>query len=334
MGAHSIEITPLPFMLSRVADSLYWMGRYLERAEHTARVINVYLDLMLDQSEQAAAQHRQHVLASLDLPIDFDKAHTDYNLVQWLTFALDNANAVRVCIGAARENARQVREQISTEMWEQINQIYLFIEQVDMDAMWAAEPQEFYQNVKQGVHLFTGVTDSTMTHGQGWHFIQAGRYLERAIATSQLVDVYFSPGEYVPAVEAGQGRMAEHLLWLGVLRSCTAFEAYCKIYTADLDPRCILEFLLLNSEFPHSVSYAVRNLQRALQGIAEATQSSRAERAYRRAGRLQADLQYGQIDEILEGNLHPYFVNIQRQCTQIHDAIYQSYITYPIEGKL
>ncbi|MBX3013140.1 MAG: alpha-E domain-containing protein [Caldilineaceae bacterium] len=319
-----------PVMLSRVADSLYWMSRYLERAKHSARLLNVHFDLMLDQSHETAEQYRQYVLASLQLPSDYDKAEDDYSLTRWMALERDNENSVRACVAAARENARQVREQISTEMWEQINQVFLFVEQVNIDAMWESTPQEFFQNIKSGIHLFQGLTDSTMVHNEGWQFIQAGRFMERSIATAALMDVFFCPAYHLPQATLDDPQIPEHLLWLGLLRSCTAFEAYAKLYTAELQPRRILEFLVLNAQFPHAINFSVQSLRRSLQGAVDATQSDRSERAYRRASRLHAELQYAQVDEIVEGNLHTYFAGIQQQCVRIHDAIYQSYITYPI----
>ncbi|MCB0061407.1 MAG: alpha-E domain-containing protein, partial [Caldilineaceae bacterium] len=239
-----------PVMLSRVADSLYWMSRYLERAKHTARVLDVHLDLMLDQPEAVAVQHRQFVLAGFQLPTEFARAKDDYELTKWLTFDSDNENSIVSCIAAARQNGRQVREQISSEMWAQINSLYLFMQNVEMEAMWGAEPREFFQQVKDSILLFVGLTSSTMTHGQGYHFIQAGRFLERSIATAMLLNAYYSPEEHLPAATINNLLVADQLLWTALLRSCTAFEAYSKIYTAELNPRAILEFLLLNGEFP------------------------------------------------------------------------------------
>jgi len=251
MGAQFIETTMhTPVMLSRVADSLYWMSRYLERAKHTARLLNVHFDLMLDQPHGTAEQYRQYLLASLQLPSDYDKTQDDYSLTRWMALDPDNSNSVRACIGVARENARQVREQISSEMWEQMNQIFLFVEQVNIDAMWESTPQEFFQNVKTSIHLFQGLADSTMVHGQGWHFIQAGRFMERSIATAALMDVFFCPEHHLAQSTIDDLQVPKYLLWLGLLRSCTAFEAYCKIYTVELEPRSILEFLGLNAEFP------------------------------------------------------------------------------------
>jgi len=317
-------------MLSRVAESLYWMGRYLERAEHTARVVDVHLDLMLDQPESIAKQHREYILAGFQLPIEFGSAKDDYELTNWLTFAEDNPNSIVSCIASARQNARQVRERISSEMWQQINQLYHYMAQVEIDAMWSAEPREFYQNVKEGIHLVVGLTDSTISHGQGYRFIQTGRFIERAVATAMLMDAYFAPEENLPKATIESHLVSEQLIWTALLRTCTAFEAYSKVYTAELNGHNILEFLLLDQVFPHSLAYAVRQVQYSLQSIADITKSSRAERAYRRAGRLQAELQYGQIDEVLEEGLHSYLKGVENSCLQIHEAIYQTYISYPV----
>lgn len=329
MGIESIEGHD-PVMLSRVADSLYWMSRYLERAKHTARVLDVHLDLMLDQPESVAVQHRQFVLAGFQLPTEFGRAKDDYELTQWLTFDSDNENSIVSCIAGARQNGRQVREQISSEMWAQINSLYLFMQNVEMEAMWSAEPREFFQHIKDSIHLFVGLTDSTMTHGQGYHFIQAGRFIERSIANAMLLNAYNVPADHLPKATMKNLLVSEQLLWTALLRSCTAFEAYSKIYTAELNPRAILEFLLLNGEFPHSLAYAIYNLRQALEGIADATHTSRMERAYRRAGRLYASLQFGQVDEIMDSGLGKYLTEIEESCIQIHDDIYHTYITYPI----
>lgn len=319
-----------PFMLSRTADSLYWMGRYLERAEHTARLLDVHLDLTLDQPQAKVDQRRQYVLAALDLPTNYAKAQDEYSLTYTNILDHNNPNSVRSCIGAARENARQVREQISTEMWNQLNEFYLFVEQIDMDAMWSAEPQEFMQEVNEGVHLFHGITDSTMNHGEGWYFVEAGRFIERAISLTLNISVYFCPHTRLPKETVENPLLDEDLLWLGLLRSCTGFEAYCKVYTADLNRQQILEFLLLNPYFPHSVSFAVSMLHESLRGIADSTAKPRTERAYRRAGRLHAELQYELVDEIPEENLPHHLNNIAVQCHQIHNALYDSYISYEL----
>ncbi len=316
-------------MLSRVADSLYWMSRYLERAEHTARLTDVYLNHVLEQSITANLQ-RQRLLASLWVPVPPGGLENDYQLVELLTFTRSNPQAIVSGIAAARENARQVREQISTEMWEQLNQLYLFMTNTKMEQIWSGQPHDFFHAVKTGSHLFQGITDSTMNHGQGWHFIQLGRFIERAMSTSRLLDVEFQQLGKVSVQDTG----LHHLPMLGLLKSCTAFEAYSKVYTAHLQPRYVAEFLLLNREFPHSICFAIDMIQAALNALAEATDNHKGARVYRLAGRLRATFDYGQIDEIMQDGLSAYLTNVHDQCIQIHDAIYQQFITYPVEEKL
>ncbi len=317
-------------MLSRVADSLYWMSRYLERAEHTARLVDVHLNHVLEQPT-AAGQRRQQVLASLYVPTTTGMVDSDYALAELLTFQRTNNNAMAACIGIARENARQVREQISTEMWEQLNQLFLSINNAKMNQIWADQPHEFYHAVKQGSHLFQGVTDSTMNHGQGWHFIQLGRFIERAMATARLLDVEF---QALGHEEDRAAASRTHFNLLVLLKSCTAFEAYSKVYTANLQLRHVTEFLLLDREFPHSICFAVIMIQNALNALSESTETYKGDRVYRLAGRLFASFDYGQIDEIMQEGLGVYLANVQNQCMQIHNAIDQQFISYPIEEKL
>ncbi len=315
-------------MLSRVADSLYWMSRYLERAEHSSRMTETNLNLMLDQSPESAERRWLRVLASLRIPAS-DLRHDPYEAAQVLTFDLRNPSSVVSAIMSARENARQVREQISSEMWEQVNRLFHEVKRADMDNVWDAEPLEFLRAVREGLHLFQGMTDSTMSHGEGWQFIQFGRFIERASNVAALLDTHFQ--QLALGEEADS---SDHADWIGLLRSCTAFEAYCRVYTADLRPQRIAEFLLLNAEFPHAVRFAADRLKTSLEAIHENTQSRHAERVSRLAGRLAASLGYGQIDEIMTSGLHTYLESIQRQCLQINSSAYVLYVNYPIEAAL
>ena len=318
-------------MLSRDADSLYWMSRYLERAEHTARLIAVGLNQMLDQTAELAGLRWERMLAALRVAPPEELPSDAYTITSNLTFAAANAAALVDCVSLARENARQVRQQISSEMWEQLNRLYLRVRAATPEQIWQSGPIEFYQAVKEGAHLFQGVTDATMTHGEGWYFIQAGRYLERAGATAALLDAYFQP--FLAATE-GAPAPVDFNDWVGLLKCCTAHEAYCKIYTADVQPTPVAEFLLLHGEFPRSVRFCADSLQHALHAIAQSTGSKGAGRAERLAGRLRASLDYGQVEEIMADNMHADLVNIQRQCSGIHAAIYQAYVTYPVESAL
>lgn len=316
-------------MLSRVADSLYWMSRYLERAEHAARVVNVNLNLTLDRAPADVARHWGRLLASLPDPPPW-QASTVPDDLERTTLDLANREAIAACIGAARENARQVREEISTEMWGEINGLFLAVQQrTPVASEWTAGTHEFLTATISGVHQIQGVTDATMTHGEGWYYIELGRYLERASATAALLDVQFREW---PTGAARSDDVGEFVEWVGLLKSCCAFEAYCRHYTADVRPQRIAEFLVLNADFPRSIHFAVRRVHAALGSIA-ALSGRRHGRSERLAGRLLASLDYGQIDEIL-GELPAYLQGIVRQAVQINAAVHQQYIAYPVDAGL
>jgi uncharacterized alpha-E superfamily protein len=312
-------------MLSRVAESLYWMSRYLERAEHTARVIKVQLNLMLERETESDDRHWRRMLRSLAVDLTEVKEGEAQAVAKSLIHSTTSRSSIVTCIMAARENSRQVREQVSSEMWEQLNRMFHAVKRSDADESW--DVSDFLQAVKEGTHLFQGITDSTMTHGEGWQFIQAGRSLERASALSTLLGVHFR--EFY-----GVGSEPEPLEWIGLLRSCTAFEAYCKAYTADLRPDRIAEFLVLNASFPHSIRFSADALETALKQIGSEVSSRRSARVERIAGRMQATLAFGQIDEIMSSGLQAYLETVLRQCSQAHSALYQTYVTYPIEAAL
>lgn len=321
-------------MLSRVADSLYWMSRYLERAEHTARLIDLNLHQMLDQSPVSVETRWERLLRSLHVPSAAELASRDaYEITNALTFDPANQASIVSYISLARDNARQVREQISSEMWEQLNGLRLQVKRTNMEEIWRDEPHQFFQAVKNGSHLFLGITEATMSHGEGWQFIQLGRYIERAGATAALLDTYLTP-----LLLETQQRVSDPLDYLelvAVLKSCTAFEAYCQVYTAHFQPHTVADFLLLNAECPRSVRFAVDAVQSALQNISQTTAGAgKPGRAERLAGRLGATLEYGQVDEIVADNFHSFLEDVQRLCGQVHTAISQTYISYPIDVAL
>jgi len=326
-------------MLSRVADSLFWMSRYLERAEHTARVMNVQLNLMLERVAGTDDRHWARVLRSLGVETDEDL--TALAFAQSLLHSTDSPSSIVSCIVAARENARQVREQISTEMWEQLNRLFHEVKRADD----TGDARDFLHAIKEGAHLFQGITDSTMTHAEGWQFIQSGRHLERAVAVAMLVGVHFEEFRSAPADDAWRHEPApqpnptlrpdvEPLEWIGLLQSCTAFEAYCKAYTAEIHPDRVAEFLVLNPVFPHSIRFSADALAAALKQIGGEVSSRRSARVERIAGRMQATLAFGQIDEIMSAGLRSYLDTVRRQCAQVHSALYQTHIAYAVEAAL
>jgi len=320
-------------MLSRVADSLYWMSRYLERAEHTARLIDVDFELRLDQSPEAASGRWQRLLEALNAPVPKDSEIDATTLTHILALDKNNSSSILSCVTAARENLRQVREQCSSAMWEQLNRLYLQVNSTTAGEAWLLHSYVFFRAVRDGAHLFHGVTDSTMSHGEGWQYIQLGRFVERTDAVARLIGAYlrrlpYSAGQSDQAVES-----EEYLEWVGLLKSCAAFEAYCKKHTADLRPLRVAEFLLLNPEFPHSVRFSVDKVHTALRAIADMTER-KAEQPVRLAGRLGASLSFSQIDEVMASGASAFVDSIRQQCAQAHTAIHQIYFDYPVETAL
>jgi uncharacterized alpha-E superfamily protein len=305
-------------MLSRVADSLYWMARYLERAEHTARIIGVQLNLILDQTAISPEVRWARILESLGNPAVPDRALDQASLTRTLLYDPAFSASIVSSMNNARENCRQVRNQISSEMWEQLNRLYHLVRRHAADRRQSI-PLEFLLAVDEGVHLFHGITDSTMSHNEAWQFIQIGRFLERATNTSTLLDVHFR-------------YPSEHLEWIALLRSCTAFEAYCRARTADVRPDWVAEFLLLDDLFPHSVRFSVDRVGAALSTLTGP--GSLGGRTERLVGRLQASLRYIQIEEVMESGVHRKLEEIQEQCDRIHLAVQETYIDYSIEEAL
>jgi len=316
-------------MLSRVADSLYWMSRYLERAENSARLIDVHINSMLDMNlEMVEAQRLRRLEETLAMGTSTGLS-PDNNILTSLTFDESIPISTVSTIMSARENARQIREQISSEMWTQINKLYLLVSGTDSQRVGANNLHDFYARVKEGSHLFQGITDATMNHNQGWHFIQLGRYIERSLSLLQMLDVHFRDA----ALETKQDLQPNtYFEMVTILKSVSAFEAYCKVYNPNLQSMWIVEFLLFNMEFPRSLRFCVEMIQTSLQALAEATGRSKNSKLYRMSGRLQSNLSYDEIQDI--DDLSEYLQSIKTQIYQIHVMLYDTFITYQIETAL
>ena len=293
---------------------------------------------MLDETAASAERRWQRVLLALGNPKDIEWKGDPYALTNELTFDTSHKGSILSCIISARENSRHVREQISTEQWHRLNSLYLEVTRPEKRALhpetltYSSERQtEFLQRVMEAVHQFQGVTDSTMSHGEGWQFIQVGRYIERASATAKLLEAYHADLWSLPEQLPGGN---EYLDWMGLLRSATAFEAYCKVYTADLTPERILEFLLLDEEFPHSLRFSIDSLQHALEAIHAESGKQRTMHLGMMAGRLQSSLRFSQVDDILEQDVVGYLRTIQAQCREIHNQIFELYVDYSIQAAL
>ena len=318
-------------MLSRVADSLYWMSRYLERAENTVRQLDVTMSLMLDTSDTSAEKRWQRMMASLGKPPGMEWNDDLDAMARMLVFDSLNHAAVTFCVNGARENARQVREEISSEQWARLNRLYHQMHSPHAQSQFRVNINDALASVVDGIHLFKGVSDTTMIHGQGWQFIRLGRYLERAYATATLLEVY-QPDLFQPNEQDHSGY--QYLELVGLLRCCTSFEAYCQVYTADLSSDRILEFLLLNREFPHAIRYTVDGMRDAIESIQRSGGRRPPEELIAVIGRLQAMLGYTTIQEILAGDVGKFLHTIREQCMRSHELIYRYYVHYSIQSAL
>ncbi len=317
-------------MLSRVADSLYWMSRYLERAENTVRQLDVTMGLMLDTGSNVEARW-ERMVAALGKPATMEWNGSLEQMARKLVFDQADPASVTYSVNAARENARQVREEISSEQWQRLNRLFHQIHSPHAQAQFSSSVSDMLASIIDGIYLFKGTTDTTMIHGQGWHFIRLGRYLERAYATATLLEVY-QPDLFQQTVQERAGHL--HLELVGLLRCCTSFEAYCQVYTADLSPDRILEFLLLNRDFPHALRYCVDGARQAIDGIQHTGGRRAPDELIASMGKLHAMLVYTTISEILAGDAAAFLHNIREQCLRIHELVYRYYVHYSIQSAL
>ena len=318
-------------MLSRVADSLYWMSRYLERAENTVRQLEVTMGLMLDTGGATPEMRWKRLVASLGKPEGLQWNGDAESMARNLVFDNENHAAVNFCVNGARENARQVREEISSEQYIRLNRLYHNMHSQQIQHLFSSNMNDALVSIVDGIHLFKGVSDTTMIHGQGWQFIRLGRYLERSYATATMLEVYQSE-MFHPQERENSGY--QYLELVGLLRCSTSFEAYCQVYTADVSPGRVLEFLLLNGDFPHAIRYCVDGMKDAIESIQRTGGRRVPHELAAGIGKLHAMLGYTTIGEILRGDTAGFLHAIREQSLRIHELIYRYYVQYSIESAL
>jgi uncharacterized alpha-E superfamily protein len=310
-------------MLARVADSLYWIGRYVERAEHMCRLSDVMLNATLDRSDGATRVARMALAAVGDS--DPAKAADPYEAARALAFDREDGGSITTSLARARENARQVRDQITTETWERLNLVYLRMTGPHAAKEFADGASIFLHEIIADLHLFKGAADSTMSHGEGWRFLLLGIYLERAQLIGRLLEVSF----------AGTGRpLDDHLALVSLLRMSCALEPYLRRFTADVRPRNILEFLLLDEEFPRSLRFCTDRIEEHLGAASRRADASGHGAPERLAGRLKARLQYSDMDELELAGAGALITTVLDECAAIHQAIYETFVAYSLELRL
>jgi len=318
-------------MLCRVADSLFWISRYFERAENTIRFIDVTLLTLLESEETSKEENYEiwsPILSSLgDLAL-FESLyddHTSLNVMDFLTFNRDNPSSVYNCIASARENARMVRDQISSEMWAVINKLFLYVKAQDGQRICREIDSDFFERIKQDSSLLQGVTDSTYSHKTGFFFMECGRFLERADKTSRILHSkqYMRQNEDVQeALEVAQ--------WSAILKGCSASEAFYQNNNADVSAQSVLQLLLLDHSFPRSVIYCVQRLQLAIHNISGCPVTHFRNEAERRTGILLSTLNYYQIADLGTQKDDQFIADIQTALETIALELSQKYMFFTI----
>ena len=310
-------------MLSRVADSIYWLNRYVERAENVARYIDVNLNLILDSPTGVAEQWEPLVRITGDTDIfqeRYGKASAE-NVIQFLAFDSEYPNSILSCLQSARENARSIREIISSEMWEQVNDSYLMVKEAAKEQVLSAL-HEFFTQIKLSSHLFAGITDATMTHNEGWHFGRMGRFLERADKTTRILDVkYFI---LLPSV-TDIGSPLDEIQWMALLKSASAYEMYRKSKQHRIIPNRVVEFLILDREFPRSIHFCLSQVAESLYRVTGTPTGTCNHAVERSLGRLRAELEYTTMEEIIKIGLHQFLDNLQQRLNEVGDKIFESF---------
>jgi uncharacterized alpha-E superfamily protein len=313
-------------MLSRVANSIYWLNRYIERAENVARFLDVNLNLLLDMPSEIEQQWMPLVITTGDL--NFFKEHygevTPEKVVQFLVFDRAYPNSILSCLQMARENARSVREIISSEMWEQVNSFYLMVARAGQNVSLPSL-NALLTDIKDASHLFAGIMAATMSHNEAWNFGQAGRYLERADKTSRILDVKY----YIllPASDA-VGMTIDELGWIALLRSASAYEMYRKQSLQHrIIPAEVAGFLILDREFPRSMRFCLFQMEQALHQITGTPPGMWRNPVERIIGKVRSELEYITIEEIVAEGMHEFLDRLQQQLNHIDQIMFETFFS-------
>jgi len=312
-------------MLSRIADSLFWIGRYMERADNTARILDVNYHMLLEQPPDTYKLRWDPLIAITGERSRFYKTYEEASATtafDFLGYSEENPNSIFQCIMLARENARTIRDRISRELWEDINTLYHKIIRLRDDGGGLSR---FCEVVRRGGHRFHGVCDATLPRDEGWHFVQSGCVLERAEMTARLLDVH-----YHQLVE-GSAILTEARShsWMAVLKSVAAYEFYKRQYS-QIEPMKVSELLLLDARHPRSVRFNIGALQSSLYAISGSVPGTYANEAERLTGKVHERLTYDNIEEIFDQGLHNFLTELQLTCRTVGEQITREYFHYAV----
>jgi uncharacterized alpha-E superfamily protein len=312
-------------MLSRVASSVYWLSRYIERAENVARFIDVNYNLTLGESDSLGNQWAPLVYTTGDHE-QFEERYgvaTRENVLKFLSFDHENPNSILSCVESARENARTIREIIPSIVWEQLNKFYLMVRSAAHSPQILDQPQEFCERVRLAGHVLTGATDTTMTHNEAWHFSRIGRLVERADKTSRIVDVQY----YILLPDARDvGSVLDVVRWSALLKSASALEMYRRQY-GKIVPQNVADFLILDRNFPRAMHFSVMRAQESLRHITGSEPGTFSNLSEQKMGRCCSTLNYTAIQDVIRTGLHEYIDGFQTQINEIGLAIHDDFFT-------
>ncbi|MBU6303483.1 MAG: alpha-E domain-containing protein [Verrucomicrobia bacterium] len=311
-------------MLSRVAESLFWLSRYIERAENLARLVDVNREHLLDshrQGQSNPADAWRPVLQATCADEAYDAlvedSGTPPDAGRFITLEDRYPDSIRQCIANARENARMVRDQISEEMWLELNAVHLLLQSSEAEELWASDAPELYNRIIDFSLLFQGLTDATIVHDEGWQFMQIGKFLERADKTSRILDIltfWHEPDRYHCST---------------VLSSCSAFSAFRAEFRGEATLQNVAAFLLSSQAFPRSVRSCLRQVDHALHAVSGVPAGTFSNEAERLTGSLLARINFSGVDEVFSRGLHAYIDELQKHLNEIGQRLYETYVLLP-----
>ena len=318
-------------MLSRVAENLYWISRYIERAENVARLLDVGFHLELDASgltgDLSGQGPIESVLTILACREGFMKNLGDGRMdreavLHYLTFDRQNSHSILTMCARARENARGTQETLSGEAWSQVNKLYLYLNSPKARRRFEASPSRFFDGIKRACILFDGLVDGTLPRTEVFHFLQLGRYLERVNQISRILDVKLHGLRDDGPIDEPPMRIVH---WSSLLRSCSAYEAYLREHHDRIDPEGVVRYLVLDADFPRAMRFCVARCVESLREIAGGDEDEYRSEAERQLGRLDSELRYIDVTEIFGRGLNSFLTGIQDACNRVGDEIHQAY---------
>lgn len=317
-------------MLSRVANTLFWMVRNVERADNLARLIDVNQQLLLDFESLDSERLRgfwKPIIQSLGEEETFDKLYEEAGSTQVIRFLTDDAqnpNSIASCIAQARESARTIRDQLSDDLWEEINSLYLFTRSADASFLIESNPPKYYESIRRAAMTFLGVAASTMSRDEAWEFMDLGRQLERADKTTRFLDIT----SYLPKSAEDEATSPGILHWTAILRSCGAMGAFRSGHQ-EISARNVVDFLIFSPEFPKSIRYCVERIDASLHRISGTPRGTYSNESEREAGKLLAAINYSCADDVFAEGLHGYLDGLQTKFNRIGAEIFETYVLLP-----